>query len=146
MKATISAQNVEGIRTSDRDRQYRNGLDHGYKAITIQAGKVVDLVEIRISSTDSAAYAVAWLYAPKLYNKAGEKTREAFWNSGSGRAGGYGYHRQSQAAEAALTRAGVKLSEAIGGRGDQAIRDAAEAVGKALAPKGARVYVVEMYA
>lgn len=146
MKAIITAENVEAIRTSDRDRQYKNGLDHGYKAVMIQGKKLESLVEIRIGSTASAAYACAWLYSPKVKDKEGHTVKPSFWNSGSGRAGGYGYHRQSAAAESALSRAGVELSEAIGGRGDQAIRDAVEAVGKALAPKGARVFVVEMYA
>lgn len=146
MKAIITAENVEAIRTSDRDRQYKNGLDHGYKAVMIQGKELESLVEIRIGSTASAAYACAWLYSPKVKDKEGHTVKPSFWNSGSGRAGGYGYHRQSAAAESALSRAGVELSEAIGGRGDQAIRDAVEAVGKALAPKGARVFVVEMYA
>lgn len=146
MKATIKGENVEAIRTSDRDRIYNHGLDHGYKAVMIRGKELESLVELRISSTSSAAYACAWLYSPKVKDKDGHTVKDAFWNSGSGRAGGYGYHRQSAAAESAFTRAGVKLSEAIGGRGDQAIREAVEAAGKALAPKGARVYVVEMYA
>ncbi len=146
MKATIKGENVEAIRTSDRDRIYNHGLDHGYKAVMIRGKELKSLVELRISSTSSAAYACAWLYSPKVKSKDGETVKAAFWNSGSGRAGGYGYHRQSAAAESALSRAGVELSEAIGGRGDQAIRNAVEAVGKALAPKGARVFVVEMCA
>lgn len=146
MKAIITAENVEAIRTSDRDRQYKNGLDHGYKAVMIQGKELESLVEIRIGSTASAAYACAWLYSPKVKDKEDHTVKPSFWNSGSGRAGGYGYHRPSAAAAEALSRAGVKLSEDIGGRGDQAIRDAVEAVGKALAPKGSRVYVVEMYA
>lgn len=146
MKATITGENIEAIRTSDRDRLYKNGLDHGYKAIMVKGGQLEELVELRISSTASVAYACAWLYSPKVKDKDGHTVKDAFWNSGSGRAGGYGYHRQSAAAESAFARAGVKLSEAIGGRGDQAIREAVEAAGKALAPKGARVYVVEMYA
>lgn len=146
MKAIINAQNVERIRLTDREREEKNGLDHGYKAIMIKEGKVEDLVDLRISSTSSAAYAVVWLYSPKVKDKEGHTVKPSFWNSGSGRAGGYGYHRPSAAAAEALSRAGVKLSEDIGGRGDQAIRDAVEAAGKALAPKGSRVYVVEMYA
>lgn len=146
MKAIITGENIEAIRTSDRDRQYKNGLDHGYKAVMIRGKELESLVEIRISSTASAAYACAWLYSPKVKDKDGQTVKPSFWNSGSGRAGGYGYHRASTAAETALSRAGVKLSEAIGGRGDQAIKEAVEATGKALAPKGARVYVVEMYA
>ena len=146
MKAIITAENVEAIRTSDRDRQYKNGLDHGYKAVMIQGKELESLVEIRIGSTASAAYACAWLYSPKVKDKEGHTVKPSFWNSGSGRVGGYGYHRQSAAAESALSRAGVELSEDIGGRGNQAVRDAVEAVGKALAPKGARVFVVEMCA
>ena len=37
--------------------------------------------------------------------------------SGSGYAGGYGYHKASAAAQAAITSSGIDLSEDIDGRG-----------------------------
>ena len=55
MKATIKGENVEAIRTSDRDRIYNHGLDHGYKAVMIRGKELKSLVELRISSTSSAA-------------------------------------------------------------------------------------------
>lgn len=52
--------------------------------------------------------------------------------NGSSRAGGYGYHRPSQAAEGAFTAAGVRLSHPVGGVGDEAVFSAMLALGRAL--------------
>lgn len=55
--------------------------------------------------------------------------------AGGGKAGGYGYHKESAAIQEALESAGVALSEDIGGRGDQAMFEALEAVAKAVTGK-----------
>jgi hypothetical protein len=47
-------------------------------------------------------------------------------------AGGYGYHKQSAAAGEAFKRCYVSLDSDIDGRGEGAIRDALEAITKAL--------------
>lgn len=52
-------------------------------------------------------------------------------NNGGAYAGGYGYHRASAAADAAIKRAGITLSDSISGIGDAAIRDALKAIGVA---------------
>lgn len=55
--------------------------------------------------------------------------------SGSGSAGGYGYHRPSQAMENAIRNAGFTLSESIGGVGETAMEEALIAMAKALGIK-----------
>ena len=118
---------------SMRDRKMEEAhVCHGWKALTIKNGKMWELVDLRIGCTDGAAYACVWVCTGSGYGV------------GSGRAGGYGYHRASAAAGAALHNAGVTLSEDINGRGDSAIWEAVQAVGDYLAG-GSPVYVVEFY-
>lgn len=133
------------INSTHRDRQYKNGLAHGYKAVTVGPdGELINLVDLRVSYTSSGtAYACVWLYRPK--NEAAGIVH-GDWSSGSGRAGGYGYDKGSAAAAYALRAAGVVLSEDIDGRGSQVVREAVQAVGDALAAGSGPVYVVEMYA
>ena len=57
------------------------------------------------------------------------------FGSGYGFAGGYGYCKESQAMADAVDQTGIELSEDIGGRGDQAMRSAAEAIAKAVSGK-----------
>ena len=52
--------------------------------------------------------------------------------SGSGKAGGYGYHKPSAALQTAIETAGFKLSEDINGRGDSAMYDAIESLAKTV--------------
>ena len=51
--------------------------------------------------------------------------------SASGRATGYGYHKESSAFQDALDNAGVMLDKDIGTVGDRAIREAMTAIGAA---------------
>lgn len=144
MEAIIIKRNCEGIKTSHRDRQYKNGLAHGYKAVALIDNALVDLVDLRVSYTSSGtAYACVWMYQPK--NPA-VGILESGWSSGSGSAGGYGYDKGSAAADTAIRAAGVKLTEDINGRGASAIREAVLAIGEALAAGSWPVFVVEMYA
>lgn len=52
--------------------------------------------------------------------------------SGHGFAGGYGYHKASAAAHAAIRSAGITLSASIDGAGDSAIEGALGAIARAL--------------
>jgi hypothetical protein len=52
--------------------------------------------------------------------------------SGHGSAGGYGYHKVSAAIGSAIRGAGIQLSRDISGVGESAIRDAFEAIARAL--------------
>lgn len=59
--------------------------------------------------------------------------------NGSGKAGGYGYHRPSAANEAAFEAAGVTFKNAFGGTGDTGTEDALRALADAL---GLRRYMI----
>lgn len=117
-----------------REREERN-IRHGYKAICIsEDGKLWELVDLRIGQTDTTAYACVWLHV------AGYGT----YAHGSGKAGGYGYHRSSAAAESAFCSAGMTFNVSFGGCGDSMTREAVQAAGEYLS-NGAPVYVVEFY-
>lgn len=144
MNATIIKRNCEGIKTSHRDHQYKNGLAHGYKAVALIDNALVDLVDLRVSYTSrGTAYACVWLYQPVNLDAG---IPASGWSNGSGSAGGYGYDKGSAAADTAIRAAGVQLSESINGRGAAAVREAVQAVGEALAAGSWPVFVVEMYA
>lgn len=56
--------------------------------------------------------------------------------AGHGYAGGYGYHKQSTALQSAIESAGFRLSEPIYGAGRPAMREAGEAICRALGYTG----------
>ena len=72
------------------------------------------------SASASTMYASIWIYDEKHHT------------SGSGKAGGYGYHKQSAAISDAIESAGIELNEDISGRGDSAIKEALEAIAATL--------------
>lgn len=82
-----------------------------------------ELAVLRTYHTQSTAYACLWCYGK---NKQGE----AVYNSGSGKAGGYGYHRASAAVGEAFEAAGFKLKYSIAGVGDTAIEEAMYALAR----------------
>lgn len=137
MKATIN-QSAEDVKDYIVDRIYKNGLRRGYKAVAVANAGIVDLAELRICATESGtAYAAFWLYT------------NPGWANGTGKAAGYGYHKPSAAAQAAMKAAGVQLSDDIAGRGYDAIKDAMQAVGELAAEiQGVTtsVFVVEVSA
>ena len=115
-----------------------NGRNYGAEKETIGAVRVIAYhngefatpVDFRFyagrSASASRIYCTAWLQstaAPSPYIKE---------RSGTGHAGGGGYHKPSAALSAALDSAGVTLDSDIDGRGDSAIREAAEACARAL--------------
>lgn len=129
MIATI-INSADGINTAHRRE---NSYAGGYIALAVTPEGVRECVDLKLYSTDARSYACAWLYYP------------GFYSSGSGMAGGYGYHRASAAAGRALRAAGVSLDEDIDGRGDGAVRDAVEAIAQAMFP-GCPVHVVRAHA
>jgi hypothetical protein len=52
--------------------------------------------------------------------------------SGTGKAGGYGYHKESEAIAEAVKSAGISLDKGISGAGSSAIDDALKAIAAAL--------------
>lgn len=86
--------------------------------------RTVEPVTLRLYASREALriHAIAWVhipYAPRC---------------GYGWASGGGYHRPSAAAYSALGAAGIRLSEDISGRGDDAIRAALLATAAAARP------------
>lgn len=82
------------------------------------------------SSNSSTMYASIWVSIKDLKKP---KTWQYAGTSGTGSAGGYGYHKSSAAVQDALTRAGIELykdkeRQFIDGVGDYAIREALLAV------------------
>ena len=93
---------------------------------TYQAGKVVVPIEVRCYSARNAnastVYATVWAHSPD------GKTHL----SGSGSAGGYGYHKESAAIDDAMRHAGVAFAKPFHGCGDGAVRVAIEVLAKKL--------------
>ena len=126
-----------------------NGRNYGAEKETIGAVRVIAYhngefttpVDFRFyagrSASASRVYCTAWLQstaAPSPYIDEREIRHRLRWKerSGTGYAGGGGYHKPSAALSAALDSAGVTLDSDIDGRGDSAIREAAEACARAL--------------
>ena len=78
------------------------------------------VVEIRLYGTGNSNTAAIWVHAEPIHT------------SGTGSAGGYGYHRPSAAAAEAIRNAGIELDGDISGRGDSAIEEAVKAIAEAV--------------
>ena len=72
------------------------------------------------SASASTVYASIWIQSSGIYT------------SGKGKAGGYGYHKESAAIAAAIESAGISLDKDIFGVGDDAIYVALKAIARAL--------------
>ena len=98
-------------------------------AYVISKGKICNPVTLAFymgkSATASMVYANIW-----IANKKGEH------RSGSGSAGGYGYHKGSAATQEAINNAGVTLDSRIDGRGDSAVNSAIRAIVAACGYRG----------
>lgn len=101
----------------------------GFKAVTFNGEKMIELVDLRIGATASTVYACVWFNGRKK------------WACGSGKASGYGYDKGSAATEAAFLAAGMTTSN-FGGTGCN--REAVQAAGEYLSD-GKPVFVVEFY-
>jgi hypothetical protein len=69
------------------------------------------IITVRFYHTPTTSYCCLWIRVGDIHSG---------WSScsGSGKATGYGYHRESQAFENALRSAGIEFDEGIGGRGN----------------------------
>lgn len=72
------------------------------------------------SASASTVYASIWVHSDNYHT------------SGTGKAGGYGYHKQSAAIAEAIRSAGIELDKDIAGAGESAIDDALKAIAAAL--------------
>lgn len=114
--ATLTSPNASNGRNYGDTKETTDS----YIVIAVEDGSPVEVVTARIymgrSKQASKVYASIWL-------------RGGNYASGTGSAGGYGYHKASAAAQAAIDSAGITLAQPIYGRGDQAITDALHAIG-----------------
>lgn len=122
MTATINA------RETTRDMASYRKVNRFCAQYSLISSLSEEVVCLRLYATDATVYAVVWMHGNGSIGCAATR--------GMGKAGGYGYHKASAAAEDALNDAGVTLSEPISGRGDTAIEKALLAVGAALGLKG----------
>lgn len=141
MKARIIAD-AAGIVPAHR----KDTLIEGYKILTHDG---VAIVDCRIYGTKAANYACLWVHHGDTHR------------SGSGKAGGWGYHRPSAAVQAAITNAGYGLYGSpykeqdtpaaarqrcyIGGVGDIAVEAALMAIAKTLVGRR-KLLTVKCYA
>ena len=129
MEITVkSFEPKEAMSAYIRDQEAKH-LFKGFKAVTFDGEKMIELVDLRIGATASTAYACVWFKGDKK------------WAYGSGKAGGYGYDKGSAAAEAAFRAAGM-VTSGFGGTGCN--REAVKAAGEYLS-NGKPVFVVEFY-
>lgn len=125
MKAKITKSESSINRSHRKESKFTKqltlaGFGKGYDG----KQRVASYVQARFYWTNSRCYCCVWIND----TRAGH----GLHISGSGYAGGYGYHKESAALADALTMAGIELSEPIGGRGDSAMESALLAIGKAL--------------
>jgi hypothetical protein len=116
--------------------QVSNAINYGnkkemvsaYSAVGVINGELREVVTVRCymgrSSSASVVYASIWVHTPNGYT------------GGKGKAGGYGYCKESAAIGEAITSAGIELSQSIDGRGVSAIREAMEAIAIACGVNG----------
>ena len=106
-----------------------NAINYGYKKEMIRTYNVItdglkEIITARCymgrSASASTVYASIWINASDVHT------------SGKGKAGGYGYHKESAAIGAAIESAGITLDQSIEGVGNTAIEDALKAIAAAL--------------
>jgi len=120
MKAEIVNPQSNCNGSAHRKEKY---FSREFAALDRKTGDAIATLRIYNSPSNSCNYACVWIHV-----KQSKRFPEGLHASGSARASGYGYHRASQAAEDAITRAGFTLDQTIGGAGDGAIRDAVQAL------------------
>lgn len=113
MQATINPK--DGFKQSHRKE---NNFKRQISGFTIEDGRLKEVVCLRIYETNSRVYACVWI--------------SGIGASGSGYAGGCGYHMGSAAAAAALNDAGITFDEGISALGYEAVEEAVKAIGEAL--------------
>lgn len=118
---------VRDLRDSDRIAMHRkeSGFYRETAILDPSDGSAIVKARYYWPGRDGASncYCCVWVHGDKSHGH------------GGGKAGGYGYHKESAALQAASSDAGVYLSEDIGGRGDRAMTDALEAVARAVTGK-----------
>ena len=117
MKATIGKQVSNAVNYGDKKELI--------KTFNVVTDELKEIITVRCyimgrSAGASAVYASVWINTSEVHT------------SGKGKAGGYGYHKESAAVAEAIESAGITLDTGISGVGDCAIREALKAIARAL--------------
>lgn len=110
--------------TESKVGQKRDKIEHGfYKEIAIIQGDNATPCRFRFYNTGQTIHCIAWLSGNEHYT------------SGYGKAGGYGYCKESAAMESAIIDSGIKMDRHWGGSGDTSMREAALSIAQKLTGK-----------
>ena len=115
--------NINAMRETPRDMYRKDQLTREIAVIDRDTGRAI--VTARTYCPGTVAYACIWI---------GSTSRTPYAR-GTGKAGGYGYHKESAALAQAISDAGIQLSQSISGVGDKAMREACEAIARAVSGK-----------
>lgn len=119
MKAKLGNENSNAINYGDK-----KGLVNSWNVIVNSDDGLKNIITVRCymgrSTNASTVYASIWVHSTDHQT------------SGTGKAGGYGYHKESAAIAEAIESAGITLDTGISGVGDCAIREALKAIARAL--------------
>lgn len=132
--------NIENMSETSRKMKRKDVLDKEIAVLDPKTGRAI--VTARIYYPHSVAYACLWISGNGRYA------------SGTGDAGGYGYHKESAALDEAIADAGITLHGDVYGRerttkrayingvGDGAMLEACEAIARAVT--GKRKFIVHV--
>lgn len=131
--ATLPDHDTQNARNMEPEKELVERL---VLVATAPDGTLVDVVDARWymarrSDGASPVYCSVWIRSPLL----------ARWLAGRGKAGGYGYCKQSAAFSEAVDSAEIKLSRRVDGVGMEAVREAMNAIAKAAGYTGAAIIV-----
>jgi len=116
--------NIKNLNSYDNIGAKRDKIQHGfYKEIAIIDGNNGAPCRFRFYNTGQTIHCIAWLSGRDAHG------------SGYGKAGGYGYCKESAAMEDAILSSGVSMGERWGGVGDTKQREAAFSIAKKLTGK-----------
>ena len=106
-------------RESDRSGRYRkeNAFNSEWVIYDLDTGR--EILCARFYGKGTVSYCCVWNFSDETF---------AGYARGAGKAGGYGYHKDSAALDAALKDAGFALSHSIAAVGESAMRSAFEAI------------------
>ena len=143
MKATLPTQSKQNAKNHSGKKE----LIHSYKVIAYEPALKLDSESYLKPNPLHKGYGEAPNFQEiidlRLYmSRSGDGASPIYgsiWingnnqhTSGSGTAGGYGYHKGSAAAGDAISSAGIALDKDINGRGDSAIKEALIAIARAM--------------
>lgn len=101
--------------------------NHFYQEYLVISPELKQVISCRMYGTGRMNYCAIWIYANEHA-------------SGTGSAGGYGYHRESAACSEAILKAGYKLEKDISGVGESAIESALLAIAEHHGHTGCKIF------